>query len=607
MAARLRFLTCGSVDDGKSTLIGRLLFDTKQIFDDQFQALRKDSARYGTQGAAPDLALLVDGLQAEREQGITIDVAYRFFATPRRAFIVADAPGHEQYTRNMAVAASTADAAVVLVDARKGVLTQTRRHSRILALMGVQHVLLAVNKMDLVAWDQPAFDAIVRDYLAQTHPLGLRVHPIPLSALTGDNLIQASERTPWYTGPTLLNWLEQLPTAQSPLEAPLRLPVQYVLRPHADFRGYCGTIAQGVVRPGDRVRVQPSETDATVKTVLIGFDNVARAQAGDAVCLLLDEERDISRGDVLAATSAPLETAEQFHARLIGVDAQPLIPGRPYWLKLHHGTVGATLTSIRHLEDPATGAHLAAREVPMNAVAAVHISLDRALPIAPYAQNRALGGFILIDRISQATVAAGMIDYALRRDRNLHWQRLSVDQAARAGLKHQTARCIWFTGLSGSGKSTLANLLEKRLHAEGRHTYVLDGDNVRHGLNRDLGFTEADRAENIRRVAEVAKLMVDAGLIVIVAFISPYRAERAFARSLFAPDEFVEVFVDTPLEECERRDPKGLYARVRHGEIPNFTGITSPYEPSLTPEIHLKTLKNSPDDSIATIVKILSL
>ena len=604
MAARLRFLTCGSVDDGKSTLIGRLLFDTKQIFDDQFQALRKDSARYGTQGAAPDFALLVDGLQAEREQGITIDVAYRFFATPRRAFIVADAPGHEQYTRNMAVAASTADAAVVLVDARKGVLTQTRRHSRILALMGVQHVLLAVNKMDLVAWDQPAFDAIVRDYLAQTNTLGLRVHPIPLSALIGDNLIQASERTPWYTGPTLLNWLEQLPTAQPPLEAPLRLPVQYVLRPHADFRGYCGTIAQGVVRPGDRVRVQPSETDATVKAVLIGFDNVARAQAGDAVCLLLDEERDISRGDVLAATSAPLETAEQFHARLIGVDAQPLIPGRPYWLKLHHGTVGATLTSIRHLEDPATGAHLAAREVPMNAVAAVHISLDRALPIAPYAQNRALGGFILIDRISQATVAAGMIDYALRRDRNLHWQRLSVDQAARAGLKHQTARCIWFTGLSGSGKSTIASvLLTKLLEEGGRPVTLLDGDIVRKHLSSELGFSKEHRDINIRRIGWVASEITKNGGIAICAPIAPYHSVRQEVRDMVEPSGgFVLVHVSTPLEVCEARDRKGLYAKARAGIVKEFTGISDPYEVPEDAEVTIDTTEVSPEEAAQAIM-----
>jgi len=590
---RLRFLTCGSVDDGKSTLIGRLLIDTKQVFDDQWRALQGDSRRWGTQGALPDPALLLDGLQAEREQGITIDVAYRFFSTPRRSFIVADAPGHEQYTRNMAVAASTADCAVVLVDARKGVLTQTRRHSRILALMGVRQVLLAVNKMDLVDWSAGRFAAIAQEYAALAQALGLAVQPVPLSALSGDNLTARSAHTPWYDGPTLLDWLETAPTAQPQDAAPLRLPVQLVLRPNADFRGYCGTVAQGVLRAGDRLVVQPSGVSATVQTVRIGFDEVAQAGAGDAVCVTLNEERDISRGDVLAAREAPLEQAEQFHAHVVWVGEQPLLPGRPYWLKLHHRTVGAVVTSIRHQIDVDTGTHLSARELAMNGIAAVHLSVDRPLPFAPYALHRDLGGFILIDRLTQATVGAGMIDFALRRDHNLHWQALAVDKAARAAIKHQTPKCLWFTGLSGSGKSTLANLLEKRLHAQGRHTYVLDGDNVRHGLNRDLGFTEADRVENIRRVAEVARLMVDAGLIVLVAFISPFRAEREFARSLFAPGEFVEVFVDAPLQECERRDPKGLYAKARRGEIPAFTGVSSPYEAPLQPEFHLRTGEHS--------------
>ena len=590
---RLRFLTCGSVDDGKSTLIGRLLLDTKQIFDDQWQALRNDSRRFGTQGDAPDLALLVDGLQAEREQGITIDVAYRFFSTPRRAFIVADAPGHEQYTRNMAVAASTADCAVVLVDARKGVVTQTRRHSRIVALMGVNRVLLAVNKMDLVGWSHARFAAICADYAALAHALGLSVQAVPLSALTGDNLSATSTRTPWYDGPTLLECLEQVPAARHDEAAPLHLPVQLVLRPNADFRGYCGTIAQGRVRTGDRLRVLPSGVDATVETVRVGFDSVAQAHAGSAVCLTLREERDISRGDVLVAADVRIDQAEQFHAHIVWVGEQALLPGRSYWLKLHHRTVSAVVTTIRHLVDADTGTHLSAREAPMNSVAAVHLSADRPLPFTPYTDNRELGGFILIDRMTQATVGAGMIDFALRRDSNLHWQALAVDKAARAQIKQQHARCVWLTGLSGSGKSTIANLLEKRLHIQGRHTYVLDGDNVRHGLNRDLGFTQADRVENIRRVAEVAKLMVDAGLIVIVAFISPFRAEREFARSLFAPGEFLEVFVDTPLEKCEQRDPKGLYAKARRGEIPGFTGIASPYEAPLHAEFHLQTSAES--------------
>jgi bifunctional enzyme CysN/CysC len=592
---RLRFLTCGSVDDGKSTLIGRLLFDTKQVFDDQWQTLRSDSRRFGTQGEAPDLALLVDGLQAEREQGITIDVAYRFFSTPKRAFIVADAPGHEQYTRNMAVAASTADCAVVLADARKGVLTQTRRHSRIVALMGVKRVLLAVNKMDLVGWDAARFAEIAADYAALAQTLGLTVQAVPLSALGGDNLTARSAQTPWYDGPTLLEWLEQAPLCRQDDEAPLRLPVQLVLRPSSEFRGYCGTVAQGRVRAGDRVRVQPSGVKATVAAVRIGFEEVAQAGPADAVCVTLQEERDISRGDVLVAADSPIEQAEQFHAHVVWVGEQPLLPGRPYWLKLHHRTVGAVVSSLRHVVDVDTGAHLSAREVAMNGIAAVHLSVDRPLPFMPYSASRELGNFILIDRLTQATVGAGMIDFALRRDSNLHWQALAVDKAARAALKHQQPRCVWFTGLSGSGKSTLASLLEKNLHAQGRHTYVLDGDNVRHGLNRDLGFTEGDRVENIRRVAEVARLMVDAGLMVIVSFISPFRAEREWARSLFAPGEFVEVFVDTPLAECERRDPKGLYAKARRGEIPAFTGISSPYEAPLKPEFLVQTTSATPE------------
>jgi bifunctional enzyme CysN/CysC len=605
MGTRLRFLTCGSVDDGKSTLIGRLLLDTRQVFEDQWLALQGDSRRWGTQGEQPDPALLLDGLQAEREQGITIDVAYRFFATPRRSFIVADSPGHEQYTRNMAVAASTADCAVVLVDARKGVLTQTRRHSRILALMGVRQVLLAVNKMDLVDWSRVRFEEVAQEFDELARSLDLKAHAVPLSAFSGDNFTSRSVHTPWYDGPTLLDWLETTPAATPAEQAPMRLPVQLVLRPNADFRGYCGTVAQGTVRPGDRLQVQHSGVEATVREVHIGFESATQALAGDAICLTLDEERDISRGDVLVAAQVPVDVAEQFHAQIVWTGEQALLPGRPYSLKLHHATVGAQITSIRHQVDVDSGAHLAARELPMNGIAAVHLSVDRPLPFAPYTQSRALGGFILIDRLTQNTVGAGMIDFALRRDRNLHWQALDVDRAARAAIKHQKPRCVWFTGLSGSGKSTLANLLEKRLHAQDRHTYVLDGDNVRHGLNRDLGFTEADRAENIRRVAEVARLMADAGLIVIVAFISPFRAEREFARSLFAPGDFIEVFVDAPLAECERRDLKGLYARARRGEIPAFTGISSPYEPPQQPEVHLKTMSAAPDALLEPIIETL--
>ena len=606
MSHRLRFITCGSVDDGKSSLIGRLLFDTKQIFDDQYQALQKDSERFGTQGAVPDLALLVDGLQAEREQGITIDVAYRFFSTPQRAFIVADTPGHEQYTRNMATGASTADAAVVLVDARKGVLTQTRRHSRILALMGVRQVVLAVNKMDMVDWHQPTFDAICADYRAFASELGLNeVHAIPMSALTGDNISSASvsPQTPWYDGPSLLQWLEAVPTAQPTANTPLRLPVQLVLRPNAEFRGYCGRIAQGTVRTGDAIVILPSTARSTVKQIFIGDEAVLEARTGDSVCITLADERDASRGDVICSAEAPLDVAEQFHAHVVWMHESPLIPGRPYLMKLRHQTVQATVTSIRHQIDPNSGAHLAARELALNDIAAVHLSLSKPLPYAPYAENRDLGGFILIDRVSNATVGAGTLDFALRRDHNLHWQALAVNKEARATLKNQTPCCVWFTGLSGSGKSTLASLLEKRLHAQGRHTYVLDGDNVRHGLNRDLGFTETDRAENVRRVAEVARLMVDAGLVVIVAFISPFRAEREFARGLFTPGEFVEVFVDTPLEECERRDPKGLYALARAGQIPNFTGISSPYEAPTAPELHVRGSAEPMDAALERIYK----
>jgi bifunctional enzyme CysN/CysC len=609
MNHRLRFITCGSVDDGKSSLIGRLLFDTKQIFDDQYQAIQKDSERFGTQGAVPDLALLVDGLQAEREQGITIDVAYRFFSTPQRAFIVADTPGHEQYTRNMATGASTADAAVVLVDARKGVLTQTRRHSRILALMGVRQVVLAVNKMDMVSWHQPTFDAICTDYMAFASELGLgTVQAIPMSALTGDNISSShtSPHTPWYSGPTLLQWLEAVPNAQPTANAPFRMAVQMVLRPNAHFRGYAGRIAQGSVRTGDTIAVLPSAVQSTIKQVFIGDQAVSEAHTGDSVCITLADERDISRGNVVCAAQAPVEVAEQFHAHVVWMHETPLIPGRPYMLKLHHQTVQATVSSIRHQIDPNTGAHLAARELALNDIAAVHISLSKPLPFAPYADNRDLGGFILIDRVTNATVGAGTLDFALRRDHNLHWQALAVNKAARAALMHQTPRCVWFTGLSGSGKSTLASLLEKRLHAQGQHTYVLDGDNVRHGLNRDLGFTEADRAENVRRVAEVARLMVDAGLVVIVAFISPFRAERDFARSLFTPDEFMEVFVDTSLAECEKRDPKGLYALARAGKIPNFTGISSPYEAPTAPELHIKTVAEKTDSAVERIYQIVS-
>ena len=586
----LRFITCGSVDDGKSTLIGRLLFEANCVFDDQMQALESDSKKFGTQGERTDLALLVDGLQAEREQGITIDVAYRFFATAQRKFVVADTPGHEQYTRNMATGASTAQLAVLLVDARKGVLTQTRRHSRIVAMMGVRHVVLAINKMDLVGFEPAVFARIDADYRAFAADLGFAsIQAIPLSALEGDNVLVASTHTPWYSGPTLMTYLNQIEVGAPEQAAPFRMPVQWVNRPNADFRGFCGRIAQGEVRPGDCVKVLPSGVVTQVKAIVVWQGERDRAVAADSITLTLTHEVALGRGDVLVAADDAPEVADQFEARLLWMSELALLPGRSYWLKLHTQEVSASVTDIKYREDIDSGNHLAAKTLGMNDIALVKLSLSQPVVFEPYASNRTLGGFILIDKLSFETVAAGMISFALRRASNIHWQALTVDRAARAASLAQTPRCIWFTGLSGSGKSTIANLLEKRLHAQGRHTYILDGDNLRHGLNRDLGFTQADRVENIRRVAEVARLMVDAGLVVLVSFISPFRAEREMARSLFAAGEFVEVFVDASIAECERRDPKGLYAKARRGELKNFTGIDSPYEAPLAPDIHLNS------------------
>ncbi|WP_133479178.1 sulfate adenylyltransferase subunit CysN [Cognatilysobacter segetis] len=602
----LRFITCGSVDDGKSTLIGRLLHDTRGLFEDQLSALEKDSRRHGTQGERIDYALLLDGLAAEREQGITIDVAYRFFSTARRKFIVADCPGHEQYTRNMATGASTADAAVVLVDARKGLLTQTRRHSYIVSLLGIRHVLLAVNKMDLVGYDQATFDAIAAEYRTLAASMGIEhVSAVPLSALEGDNLIERSPRMPWHAGETLLEFLERVPPGDADAGAGFRLSVQWVSRPHQDFRGFAGTVAAGTVRPGDEVVALPSGRRSRVARIVTADGDLAVAARGQAVTLTLADELDISRGDVIADAHDAPQVSDQFAAHLLWFDAQPLLPGRPYWLKIGAREVGASVTEIKHKVDVNTQEPLAAKHLEMNEVGVCNLYLDTPVPFEAYRDNRELGGFILIDRQTNATVGAGTIDFALRRAANIHWQHVDVDRAARARLKGQSPRCVWFTGLSGSGKSTIANLVEKRLHAMGRHTYILDGDNVRHGLNKDLGFTDEDRVENIRRVAEVAKLMTDAGLIVLVSFISPFRSERRLARSLFGPGEFVEVFVDTPLDVAESRDVKGLYAKARAGMIPNFTGIDSPYEVPEHAELVLRTLDVPPEALAEQVVQRL--
>jgi bifunctional enzyme CysN/CysC len=602
----LRFITCGSVDDGKSTLIGRLLYDAKMIFEDQFAALEQDSKKIGTQGGALDFALLVDGLAAEREQGITIDVAYRYFSTDKRKFIVADTPGHEQYTRNMVTGASTADLAVILVDARKGVLVQTRRHSFLVALLGIRKMVLAVNKMDLVGYSQETFDRIVAEYRVFAQAIGLSdIVAIPVSGLRGDNITGASANTPWYGGPSLIGHLETVDVEDRAAGAPLRLWVQWVNRPDHTFRGFAGTIASGTVTVGERVRVLPSGKESQVARIVTYDGDRDQAVAGQSVTLVLAHEIDISRGDLLASASAAPAVADQFNATLVWMGEEPLLPGRLYWLKIGTRLASASVTEIKHKINVNTLERLAAKSLTLNEIAAVNVSFDHPVPFDAYADNGETGGFILIDRMSNATVGAGMIHFALRRSENIHWQAVDVNKPARAALKRQKACVLWFTGLSGAGKSTIANLVEKQLFAEGRHTYLLDGDNVRHGLNRDLGFTDTDRVENIRRVAEVAKLMVDAGLIVLVSFISPFRAERRLARALLAPGEFLEVFVDTPLAEAERRDPKGLYRKARRGEIRNFTGITSPYEPPEQAEITIETTTTSAEDAASLILKYL--
>ncbi len=603
----LRFITCGSVDDGKSTLIGRLLYDSRMVFDDQMTALEADSKTAGTQGGDLDFALLVDGLAAEREQGITIDVAYRFFATAKRKFIVADTPGHEQYTRNMVTGASTADLAVVLVDARKGVLTQTRRHSFLASLLGVRHVVLAVNKMDLVNWSRELFEEIVADYRAFAAQLGIEdVLCIPISGLKGDNITAPGANTPWYDGPPLIDHLETVEVDDDRLaRRPFRLPVQWVNRPDLNFRGFAGQIASGAVRPGDRLRVLPSGRATAVERIVTPGGDLDVAVAGQSVTLTLADEVDVSRGDVLAAADDPPEVADQFETTIVWMAEDELLAGRSYWLKIGTRTVSAQVTEIKHRIDVNTLRETAAKTLGLNGIAVCNISLAQPVAFEPYEDDRGLGGFILMDRLTNATVGAGMIRFALRRSHNIHWQALDVTREARAAAKGQKPAAVWFTGLSGSGKSTIANLVEKRLHAEGRHACILDGDNVRHGLNRDLGFTEADRVENIRRVAEVARLMTDAGLIVLVSFISPFRAERRLARERMAEGEFIEVFVDTPLKDVEARDPKGLYAKARRGELKNFTGIDSPYEPPENAEIRVDTTTMSPEDACEAIMTAL--
>jgi bifunctional enzyme CysN/CysC len=603
----LRFITCGSVDDGKSTLIGRLLFESKVLFEDQLAALAADSAKVGTRGADLDFALLVDGLSAEREQGITIDVAYRFFSTDRRSFIVADTPGHEQYTRNMVTGASTADVAVILIDARKGVLTQTRRHSYLVSLLGIRRVVLAVNKMDLVDYSQDLFGRIERDYREFAARLEFEdITCIPISAVDGANVMTRSSLTPWYEGPALLEYLETVPVAEGVLSRPFRLPVQWVNRPSADFRGLTGMIASGQVCVGDVVRVLPAGTSSPVARVIVGNDDVDSAVAGQSVTMVLAENVDVSRGDVLAPVSHLPEVADQFEATIVWMHERPMLQGRSYRMKIGTRTVTATVAPLKYKVNVNTLEHVAARKLELNDIGVCGLELDQPIVFEPYSENRDLGGFILIDRLTNNTVGAGLLHFALRRSHNVLWQSFDVDKQVRAESKSQKPCVLWFTGLSGAGKSTIANFVEKKLLSLGYHTYLLDGDNVRHGLNRDLGFTDADRVENIRRVAEVSRLMLDAGLIVLVSFISPFRAERRMARELMEEGEFFEIFVDTPLRIAEARDPKGLYKKARRGELQNFTGIDSPYETPESPEMRVDTTESTAAQAAEVIIQRLA-
>jgi bifunctional enzyme CysN/CysC len=602
----LRFITCGSVDDGKSTLIGRLLYEAKMLFEDQLSALEADSRKMGTQGGNLDFALLVDGLAAEREQGITIDVAYRAFTTDKRKFIVADTPGHEQYTRNMATGASTADLAVILIDARKGVLTQTRRHTFICTLLGIRHLVVAINKMDLMDYRRDIYEKIEADYRAFARSIGAGdVTCIPLSALKGDNVIHPSPAMPWYHGETLMAHLETVPVGDSLDQAPFRMPVQWVNRPDQSFRGFSGLVASGTVKPGDEIRVLPSARTSTVERIVTWDGDLPEAVAGQSITITLKDEIDISRGDVICTAQDPVAVSDQFEAEVLWMSDEEMLPGRPYIIKCGTRQTAGTLDALKYKVNVNTMEHVAAKTLQLNEIGVCNLELDQPIPFSPYEENRQLGSFIIIDRFTNNTVGMGLIHFALRRASNIHWQALDVNKASRAAKARQKPCVLWFTGLSGAGKSTIANLVEKRLHAAGHMTYLLDGDNVRHGLNRDLGFTDADRVENIRRVAEVSRLMVDAGLIVLVSFISPFRSERLMARELVEQGEFVEIFVDTPLAEAERRDVKGLYAKARRGEIKNFTGIDSDYEAPENPEIRINTMKYAPEEAASQIVGYL--
>ena len=604
----LRFITCGSVDDGKSTLIGRMLYESQMLFDDQLSALKHDSKKIGTQGNEIDFALLVDGLAAEREQGITIDVAYRFFSTDKRKYIVADTPGHEEYTRNMATGASTADVAIILIDAEQGVLTQTRRHSFIVSMVGVKKVLLAVNKLDLVNYSQEVYNQIVSDYSDfAENALDLEsITAVPISALLGDNVVEKSEKTPWYKGETIMQYLENIEVKNQRKQTPFRMPVQWVNRPNSSFRGFTGLIASGETKVGDKIRLHPGGNESTIESIITWDGKLPKASAGQSVTITLNDEIDVSRGDIIATSTDPCGEADQFQSRILWMSDDAMIPGRQYILKSNTQSATLTLGRLKHRIDVNTLDHLPAKTLELNEIGVCNISLDKRIAFDSYENNQTMGGFIVIDRLSNNTVGMGLIDFALRRSENIHWQKMDVSKESRAEQKSQIPKLIWFTGLSGSGKSSIANILEKKLQSLGKHTITLDGDNIRHGLNRDLGFTSADRVENIRRVEEVAKLMVYSGLICITSFISPFESERKMARSLVLENEFIEVFVDTPLSVCEERDVKGLYAKARSGQIPNFTGISSPYEPPKNPEIRIDTTKVSAEEAANQIIDFIT-